>query len=84
MWPKAGDQADSGVFGEEGEAFVQILAAARKVKSEAQLSMKTPVTRFVIDGAAGDLIKTVIEATGEDLAAVGQCRLPDRGRRDRQ
>ena len=70
MWPKADDQAEPGVFGPEGEAFVQILAAARKVKSEAQLSMKTPVTRFVIEGEASDLIASVIEQTGEDLAAV--------------
>ena len=69
-WPKPADQAEPGVFGEQGEAFVQILAAARKVKSEAQVSMKTPVTRFVVEGEARDLITTVIETAGDDLAAV--------------
>lgn len=70
MWPKGEDQAQIGAFAEAGEAFVQILAAARKVKSEAQLSMKTPVTVFRIDGEAKDVIETVLASVSEDLAAV--------------
>jgi valyl-tRNA synthetase len=70
MWPKAEDQAAPDLFAAEGEAFVQILAAARKVKSEAQLSMKTPVTRFVVSGEPAALITAVLAQTGGDLAAV--------------
>lgn len=70
MWPKTDAQAAPDLFAAEGEAFVQILAAARKVKSEAQLSMKTPVTRFVVSGEPAALVAAVLAQAGEDLAAV--------------
>jgi valyl-tRNA synthetase len=42
--------AEKGVFATEGENFVQILAAARKVKSEAQVSMKTEASMLTVAG----------------------------------
>ncbi|MCH8490428.1 MAG: valine--tRNA ligase [Oceanicaulis sp.] len=68
MWPNQADQADEAAFRTEGEAFLEVLGAARKVKSEAQLSMKTPVTVLTVigEGALEDLIGDTVE----DLKAV--------------
>ncbi|PWE18051.1 valine--tRNA ligase [Marinicauda salina] len=68
-WPKADDQAEAGVFRDEGDAFVAILAAARKVKSELQVSMRAPVTTLTVSGAESGL-EAVIGDTTEDLKAV--------------
>ncbi|WP_421860576.1 valine--tRNA ligase [Oceanicaulis sp.] len=70
MWPKADDQAPSGVFAAEGEAFVQILAAARKVKSEAQVSMKTAANTLTISGQGAGSVAALIGETAQDLMAV--------------
>ena len=70
MWPKAADQAPAGAFEKEGEAFVQILAAARKVKSEAQVSMKTAANTLTISGQGAGAVAELIGETAEDLKAV--------------
>ncbi len=70
MWPKADEQAPTGVFAAEGEAFVQILAAARKVKSEAQVSMKTAANTLTISGQGAGSVAALIGETAEDLKAV--------------
>lgn len=68
MWPKQADQADEDAFRTQGEAFLSVLGAARKVKSEAQLSMKAPVSVLTVigEGALTDLIGDTVE----DLKAV--------------
>ncbi|MFW5661346.1 MAG: valine--tRNA ligase [Oceanicaulis sp.] len=68
QWPKAADQAEPGVNETQGEAFTQILAAARKVKSEAQVSMKTPVATLTVVGDQD--LTSLIGETVEDLLAV--------------
>ncbi|MEQ8404189.1 MAG: valine--tRNA ligase [Oceanicaulis sp.] len=68
QWPKAQDQAEPGVNRAEGEAFTQILAAARKVKSEAQVSMKTPASTLTVVGDHD--LSALIGETVEDLLAV--------------
>jgi len=70
MWPKAEDQAQTGVFKAEGEAFVQILSAARKVKSEAQVSMKTAANTLTIAVEGEGSVSDLIGATEDDLKAV--------------
>ena len=57
-------------FEKEGEAFVQILAAARKVKSEAQVSMKTAANTLTISGQGAGAVAELIGETAEDLKAV--------------
>jgi len=68
MWPKQADQADEAAFRAQGEAFLEVLGAARKVKSEAQLSMKTPVTVLTVIGEGA--LENLIGDTIEDLKAV--------------
>ena len=70
MWPKPEDQAPAGAFEKEGEAFVQILSAARKVKSEAQVSMKTAANTLTISGQGAGDVSELIGETSEDLKAV--------------
>ncbi|XBQ17251.1 MAG: valine--tRNA ligase [Oceanicaulis sp.] len=68
QWPKASDQAEPGLDRELGETFVQILAAARKVKSEAQVSMKVPASMLTVVGEAS--LDALIGETVTDLLAV--------------
>lgn len=68
QWPKAGDQAEPGLNKSQGEAFTGILAAARKVKSEAQVSMKTPASTLTVVGDHD--LAALIGETVEDLLAV--------------
>jgi len=70
MWPKSEDQAQAGVFKAEGEAFMQILAAARKVKSEAQVSMKVGANTLTIAGLGAGEVSALIGDTAQDLQAV--------------
>jgi len=68
MWPQTGGLAPEGLFEREGEAFVAILGAARKAKSEAQVSMKTPVSRLTVIGDAG--LSALIGPCEADLLSV--------------
>jgi len=68
QWPKADDQAELGLNSAHGENFVAILGAARKVKSEAQLSMKTPAATLTVTGDHD--LAALIGDTVEDLLAV--------------
>ncbi|MGJ3231621.1 MAG: valine--tRNA ligase [Oceanicaulis sp.] len=68
QWPKGDDQAEPGLNKAQGEAFTQILAAARKVKSEAQVSMKTPASTLTLVGDHD--LKALIGDTVDDLLAV--------------
>jgi hypothetical protein len=72
-WPKAGDQAEKGVFATEGENFVQILAAARKVKSEAQVSMRTEASMLTVAGE-GELESLIGDTVGDLLAVTNAGR----------
>ncbi|MGY6628245.1 MAG: valine--tRNA ligase [Oceanicaulis sp.] len=76
MWPKLADQADEAAFRTQGEAFLEVLAAARKVKSEAQLSMKTPVTVLTVIGEGA--LEDMIGDTVEDLKAVTSAERAER------
>lgn len=69
-WPSAADQADPGSFREEGDRFVSILAAARKVKSELQVSMRAEVETLTVVGTDAGSLPELIGETGEDLRAV--------------
>ena len=68
QWPKGEDQAEPGVNKAQGEAFTAILGAARKVKSEAQVSMKTPASTLTVVGETD--LAALIGDTLEDLLAV--------------
>lgn len=68
MWPKTDDQVDPTLQEAAGEAFVSILAAARKVKSEAQLSVKTPARTLTLVGV--DDPASLIAGAEADLLAV--------------
>jgi len=66
QWPALQDQAEEGLNGDLGAAFLAALSAARKVKSEAQVSMRTPVAVMHLAGVpAGRL-----DAVEADLLAV--------------
>ena len=69
-WPKRDDQAETGLFEAEGDAFVAILAGARKVKSELQVSPKAPVETLAIMSNDAASVEALIGPTAEDLAAV--------------
>ena len=77
MWPDLEAQADAGLFAEQGENFVQILSAARKVKSEAQVSMKTPASVLTISGEGS--VADLIGDTETDLLAVTNAQAAQRG-----
>ncbi|MEO1039142.1 MAG: valine--tRNA ligase [Pseudomonadota bacterium] len=68
-WPDRTVQAEAGLFESEGEAFVAVLSAARKVKSELQVSMKAPVARLTVTAKAESLAD-LIGDTAHDLQAV--------------
>jgi valyl-tRNA synthetase len=68
QWPKGEDQAEPGLNSAKGEAFTAILSAARKVKSEAQVSMKTPASTLTVVGESD--LAALIGDTLEDLLAV--------------
>lgn len=76
-WPKADDMAETGFYADEGRAFVQILGAARKVKSDAQVSMKTEATMLTVKGEGalesliGDTVADLLAVTNAQAAEVG-------------
>ena len=72
-WPRQDDQIDPDALRARGDTFVAILAAARKVKSELQVSMRAEVETLTISGGEGD-IETLIGETVEDLKAVTNAR----------
>ncbi|MEA2452118.1 MAG: valyl-tRNA synthetase [Actinomycetota bacterium] len=65
-WPtteELGTTEDTGAF----DVAVTLLAQIRKVKSEAKVSIKTPVDRLVIKATAADLV--LFESMADDLLA---------------
>jgi valyl-tRNA synthetase len=72
QWPNAEDQADEALDGELGAAFLAALSAARKVKSEAQVSMKTPVSVMHLSGVPAGLLDPV---EGDLLAVMNAAKL---------
>lgn len=69
-WPDAADHAEPAGFREQGDAFVSILSAARKVKSELQVSMRAEVKMLTVSGTSADTLTALIGDTQEDLKAV--------------
>jgi valyl-tRNA synthetase len=72
QWPKAGDYISDPASLAEGGKVVEILAAVRKAKSEANVSIKTQSTRFVVVGVDG-----LTKSAQSDLAAAGMTPLPE-------
>jgi valyl-tRNA synthetase len=72
QWPAIDDQISTGVDLRIGDAFVEILAAARKVKSELAVSIRAPVRRLSISSVGGDAgaPSTALRRLEEDLKAV--------------
>jgi valyl-tRNA synthetase len=65
-WPKADDlpeTADTGAF----DVAVSLLTQIRKAKSDAKVSIKTPVDRLIVKASAQDL--TLFESASDDLLA---------------
>jgi valyl-tRNA synthetase len=77
-WPKASEQADATLNREKGDAFVEVVAAARKVKSDLALSLRAPVLTLAIGSAKGLLgseqIQDLIGDTAEDLRSITNAR----------
>ena len=71
QWPRSEDQVDRALNRELGDALVEIVAAARKVKSDLEVSLRAPVTILTIGpgngGPAVDQIRRLIGGTSEDL-----------------
>jgi valyl-tRNA synthetase len=65
-WPKADDlpeTVDTGAF----DIAVSLLTQIRKAKSDAKVSIKTPVDRLIVKASAQDL--TLFESASDDLLA---------------
>ncbi|WP_019960898.1 valine--tRNA ligase [Woodsholea maritima] len=73
-WPKAEDFIAPDTFRREGDNFVSILAAGRKVKSELQVSMKAPVEVMEVaglrDSDPNESLARVMGDTALDMEAV--------------
>jgi len=71
QWPRSEEHVDRALNRELGDAFVEIVAAARKVKSDLEVSLRAPVTRLTICPGNGDpavdQIRQLIGRTSEDL-----------------
>jgi valyl-tRNA synthetase len=71
QWPKSEDQVDRGLSRELGDALLEIVAAARKVKSDLEASLRAPVTSLTIGPGntvlTVDQISRLIGGTSEDL-----------------
>lgn len=67
QWPDMADIAEPGLNAEQGDAFVQILAAARKMKSDLQVSMGAEVSELRVTGKA---VETLLAGVEADLKAV--------------
>jgi valyl-tRNA synthetase len=72
FWPKSGDYLSDTVAAGEGETVINLLAAVRKAKSVANVSIKTQATRFVVIGA-----NALTESAQRDLAAAAVTPLPE-------
>jgi valyl-tRNA synthetase len=70
-WPRSEDHVDRALSRELGDALVEIVAAARKVKSDLEVSLRAPVTSLTIGPGNGgltlDQIRWLIGRTSEDL-----------------
>ncbi len=72
FWPNSADYiTDAGAAG-EGATVVNLLAAVRKAKSVANVSIKTQATRFVVIGA-----NALSASAQQDLAAAATTPLPE-------
>jgi valyl-tRNA synthetase len=71
QWPKPNDHVDPALSRELGDAFVEIVAAARKVKSDLAVSLRAPVTTLTICPGNGELtldqMRRLLGSTSEDL-----------------
>jgi valyl-tRNA synthetase len=72
MWPKAEDYITDTTAAGEGATVVSILAAVRKAKSEANVSIKVEAKRFVVIG-----VKSLTPSAQRDLAAAAVVPLPE-------
>lgn len=72
-WPKASDYLLDEKAKAEGETVVNLLAAVRKAKTLAGVSIKVAATRFVVVGGKGDLSA----AAQKDLSAAGMTAPPE-------
>lgn len=74
QWPKSADQADVTMSRNLGDAFVAIVAAGRKVKSELAVSLRAPVSTVTISSKVASLnvtdVKILMREVEEDLKAV--------------
>lgn len=66
QWPKAEDYLSDRAAAEEGAVVVNLLAAVRKAKSSANVSIKRQATRFIVVG-----VKDLSDSAQRDLAAAG-------------
>lgn len=72
MWPKAEDYISDTRAAGEGATVVNILAAVRKAKSEANVSIKVLAKRFVVIG-----VPSLTQSAQRDLAAAAVTPLPE-------
>jgi valyl-tRNA synthetase len=73
QWPSAEDQVDPLLNHELGDSFVEVVAAARKVKSDLAVSLRAPVTTVTISPAEGhglEEIDALLARVGEDLKTI--------------
>jgi valyl-tRNA synthetase len=70
-WPKLEDQVDPSLCRELGDAVIDIIAAARKVKSDLEVSLGAPVRSLTISPGRGgpdlDQIKRLLGGSLEDI-----------------
>ena len=70
-WPRLADHADPQLDRNLGDAFVEIVSAGRKVKSDLAVSLRSPVTTLTISPGNGDMeveqIRGLLGGTSEDL-----------------
>lgn len=71
-WPKPSDYITDGAAAGEGRTVVSILAAVRKAKSEANVSIKVEAKRFVIVGVPGLTL-----SAQRDLVAAAATPMPE-------
>jgi valyl-tRNA synthetase len=78
QWSEADTHADPGLNRELGDAFVEVIAAGRKIKSDLFISLRAPVATLTIgpQDASMDVekIKRLFESTADDLRSVLNAR----------
>jgi valyl-tRNA synthetase len=71
QWPRSEDHVDRSLSREPGDALVELVAAARKVKSDLEVSLRAPVASLTICPGNAELtvdqIRRLVGATSEDL-----------------